>query len=112
MISNDKSCKLPNDIGLSDYCDEGINLGTLENPKYSCTDCQSISTKVTYQNEVINCLKREGGLVNCLEAEEDSKGNLQCMKCVSNFPFIYNETYNQNICDSKCGITIKLNFSL
>ena len=103
MISNDKHCRLPKDIGLSDYCEKGINLGTLQNPKYSCTICKDYTIPVKYQNGITNCHEPEGNLVNCLEAKEDSKGILQCNKCVSNFQFIYNNEYSQYICDSKCA---------
>ena len=102
MISNDKSCKLPKDIGLSDYCEEGINLGTLKNPIYSCIRCQINTVKVTNQKNITNCMNRENNLINCLEAIQESNNKYQCTKCVSNFPFIYNNVYNQNICDSKC----------
>ena len=59
MILNDKICKLPKDLGLSDYCEEGINLGTLKNPKYSCNKCKNYTTIVTNKNGINNCFKRK-----------------------------------------------------
>ena len=102
-IINEKSCKLPNLIGLNNDCIEGENIGTEINPQYSCINCRyNNNVKVINNNNIMNCHKQMGNLVNCLEAKEDSNGNIKCIKCASNFPLIYSNKYNQNICDSKC----------
>ena len=40
--------------------------------------------------------------VNCLEADEDKFGNIQCIECIKNYPFIWCDIYNHTICDDKC----------
>ena len=50
----------------------------------------------------MDCLQPVGELIRCLEAIEDEIGNRQCIKCVSDFQFIYSIDYNKNICDDKC----------
>ena len=50
-----------------------------------------------------DCLTRDGKLFNCLKATEDENGQIQCQNCTSNFPLIWNDIYNQTVCDNKCA---------
>ena len=52
-IINDKRCKNKNEIKLN-YCLEAENLGTIENPKYSCIKCESNSFVI---KEVVNIIQ-------------------------------------------------------
>ena len=101
-IVNDKSCKLPNEANLQEYCKEANNIGNEQNPKYSCLECKSLKdiniTKIIDFREVNDCYKRENELIRCLTGIKYENNAIQCTKCIST----YSEEYNQDICDEKC----------
>ena len=95
---------MPNNIGLSNNCDYATNLGTTENPKYSCINSKNNNASKVIKNEgIIDYLPQENELIRCSEAKEDN-GKLYCTKCINNYPFIWSNEYNQDICDDKCSI--------
>ena len=104
-ILNEKSCKLPNDISLSSDCLTANKVNNEGQTFYSCLSCKySSNVKVTNHLGKMDCLKPINELVYCREAIEDENGNRQCIKCQSDFQFIYSDIYNKNICDNKCDI--------
>ena len=104
-ILNDKNCRPPSVAGLNSFCREAINIGTEENPIYSCTSCKSgIYVNVTDYRNASDCYERKNELVLCQKATKDESGNLQCIKCLGNFQFTFSEVYNKNICSDYCGV--------
>ena len=107
-ILNDKSCKLPNEANLKEYCKEANNIGTEQNPKYSCLKCKSIENinliKIIDFREVNDCYKRENELIRCLTGIKYENNTIQCTKCISEFLFTYSDVYNRDICDEKCKV--------
>ena len=104
-ILNEKSCKLPEDINLSSDCLTANKVNNERLSFYSCLSCKSTSNvKVTNHLGKMDCLKPINELVYCREATEDENGNRQCIKCQSDFQFIFSEQYNKMICDNKCDI--------
>ena len=101
-ITNDKVCREPTKIKLSEDCTHAQNLGTKENPKYSCTTCKS-NIPIYNKEGIMNCYPRNGVLQYCQNGIIDEEGNLNCTKCLYNLPFVWSEIYNQTICDSKCS---------
>ena len=101
-ITNERVCREPTKVMLSPYCINAQNLGTKENPKYSCTTCNSNVLSIYNKEGIMNCYPREGVLQYCQNGIFDEKDNLNCTKCLYNLPFIWSEQYNQTICDSKC----------
>ena len=107
-------------------CQESINLGTRENPIYSCEKCYSLfEFEKTYQNEdftkIINyrnnvsiCFKKyyKIRLENCLEAKSINKDDIEkydCTKCKNNFILIYDEKENLHYCQYKYTDNLKSN---
>jgi hypothetical protein len=87
-ILNDKSCKLPNEANLKEYCKEANNIGTEQNPKYSCLQCKSLKdiiiTKVIDFREINDCYKSENELIRCLTGIKYENNTIQCTKRYSN----------------------------
>ena len=84
LIKNDKTCRKLNEIDLSEGCLEVINLGTVEEPLYSCEQCLNNYTKVIINsnNNKSNCYKREDDFWYCLEGLIEENGAHKCTKCV------------------------------
>ena len=102
-ILNDKNCRLPETAGLHSICREAINIGTEENPIYSCLSCKSYyHTNVTDRRGSHDCYYSTGELVLCEKATKDINNNLQCTKCFGNFKFINSTDYNKMICNENC----------
>ena len=91
-IKNTKKCRSYSQTNLNSYCLEAENLGTEEEPKYSCTKCASYSTKIIKSENLIDCYSRSNKLVYCLEGENINE--LKCTKCVENSQF-----NSSNLCE-------------
>ena len=62
-------------------CIEVNNIGTVENPIYSCNKCLNDGhVKLTNENNIIVCDSQINELTNCLEAKKES-GKKICTKC-------------------------------
>ena len=102
-ILNDKNCRLPQIAGLKSDCREANNIGNQSFPIYSCLSCKrKENVNVTDYRGANDCYERINELVYCLKAIKDIEGNLQCIKCIGNFKFIFSEIYNKTICDTNC----------
>ena len=95
-----------------DYCKEVIKINTTNNEeKYSCIECypnerydyNEIYALVKGYEGVVICKEPEGILKDCREGTEDINGILNCTRCYSNYPFIYNNETNQTTCNSNCS---------
>ena len=85
QIINDKTCRKLNDIGISPDCLEVENLGTVENPIYSCYKCKNNTAHIKINsNGKKNCYTRSGNFSFCSEGEIDENGHYICSKCVEN----------------------------
>ena len=82
-IANDKKCRRIKDIGISNYCEEFINLGTLNNSLYSCNKCQYGAIPVKIKSKGIqDCYLRSNNFNYCIEGEIEENGKHICKKCV------------------------------
>ena len=81
---NETKCKYRSDLGLSDLCLEISNIGTPQNPIYSCAKCQNNAVMITMnsQGKKKDCLDRSNNLLFCAEGEMDENGKSICSKCV------------------------------
>ena len=93
-IINDKICKKPEEMNLSFYCYEAENIGTEQNPIYSCSKCNDYTLNITNSYNINNCYERKGSLINCLEGVIDKNNNFKCTKCDINGHF-----NKSNICE-------------
>ena len=85
QIINDKTCRQLNEIGISYDCLEVENLGTVENPIYTCNKCKNITAHIKINsNGQKNCYTRSGNFSFCSEGEIDENGHYICSKCVEN----------------------------
>ena len=80
LVSTDKSCIIPTQVGLSDNCLEAEKIGD----KYSCGKCdpkyvivENISTKIK------NCYQKTDQLRFCLEGKLENN-KFACTKCDNN----------------------------
>ena len=81
-IVNDKTCRRIEDIGISVYCEEYINLGTPNNSLYSCNKCQYGATSVKIKSKGIqDCYLRSNNFHYCIEGEIEENGKHICKKC-------------------------------
>jgi hypothetical protein len=106
-ILNDKNCRLPSSANLGYFCDGANNIGTQSAPIYSCISCKSQPYHIDYTDVIDfrgahDCYVSKNELILCEKATKDETGNLQCTKCKGNFRFVFNQTYNKNICDENC----------
>ena len=98
LIIDEKRCKKSDEINLQ-KCYEAKNIGTEENPLYSCIKCFENTTKIIDKNNRIDCFERKNqNLSYCLEGEIDENNVLRCTKCISNSEFNSN-----NICECNYG---------
>ena len=104
-ILNDKNCRPPSDAGLNSICREAINIGTEENPIYSCTRCknQVLHVNVTDYRGASDCYERKNELILCEKGAKDVTGKIECKKCLGNFQLTFSDLYNKSICDENCG---------
>ena len=92
-IVNEKICKNKYDIYLWN-CDEAENIGTKEDPIYSCLKCYDYLARViTSENRTI-CENRYNKLVYCLEGVENNNYENNCTTCVKNA-----HLNNSNLCE-------------
>jgi len=105
LVTNDKRCKRPEDMNLT-YCASAYNKNTTDYPAYTCNSCINTNYVKLYKYieniQIMNCVKRTGKLIRCLEAKEQDDDNITCISCMSNFPYIWRTEYNQTVCDEKC----------
>ena len=105
-ISDEKKCLTPTEINLNSKCSEAKNIGTEDNPKYTCLKCtlNTLNTyiKITDPQNIANCESPNEQLNNCLEANKDENENVECTKCNYNLDLYYDETYKQKICSKLC----------
>ena len=82
-ITNDRTCRKLEEINLSEGCLEVVNLGTVEEPLYSCEQCLNNYTKVIINSNTNqkNCYKREDNFWYCLEGLVEENGEHKCTKC-------------------------------
>ena len=83
QITNDKTCRSSYEIGLSTYCKQVENLGTIEKPLYSCLNQQEpylvyLTNKST---GVKDYYMPENELLFCLEGTIELNGERKCNKC-------------------------------
>lgn len=84
QITNDKTCRKLDEIGLSLDCLEVENLGSIENPIYSCKKCKNFTAHIKINSKgVKNCYPRSDYFSFCLEGEIKNGSNI-CNKCVEN----------------------------
>ena len=131
IVIDEKSCRKPEELDLSIDCIKAKTLTTSVGLIYTCLQCKyslenynfydylgivyirdekKITTsyleywnvKLTIHLGKMDCLKQNNELQNCLAANEDEKGIRICTKCIYNYPFKYDDTYQHNICDNKC----------
>ena len=97
-IINDKVCRTNDEIKLSSFCLEVINIGNITNPIYSCSKCHDESAKIIDYNyyNITNCFEREDRLAYCLEGIKDRDFNYTCIKCVQNANLTENNICNCN----------------
>ena len=93
-IINDKICKKPKELNLSNDCLEAKNIGTEEKPIYSCIKCNDYTANITNSKNINNCYERDGELAYCLEGIIDKNNNIKCTKCITNGHF-----KKTNICE-------------
>ena len=75
FISKDKTCRNPREIGLSNSCRKIENLGTIDNPKYSCVSCQSDMVYVANESAgIYDCFVKRDNFQYCLEGVIGSNG--------------------------------------
>jgi hypothetical protein len=81
---NEAKCKYIEDFGLSDLCSDIENIGTPQNPIYSCAECQNNAVMLTMnsQGKKKDCFYRSNNLLFCTEGEMDENGKSKCSKCV------------------------------
>ena len=82
-VINQNICINQTDFKLS-YCEEAENIGTEQNPIYSCIRCIPDYFTLVKQNNKKTCMLRGGKFSFCLEGEIDDKNNYICNKCVNN----------------------------
>ena len=101
LIEDDAVCKLSSIINLNETCERAIRL---ENGDYSCTKCRKGNyTLMTRYNNTNDCYPGRKELINCDEGNEDIDGTSLCRNCKYHYPLIWNEKYNQYVCDNKCA---------
>ena len=102
-ILNDKNCRLPSDADLKSDCREANNIGTENNPIYSCLRCKWFyNVNVTDNIGVSDCYPGNNDLILCQTATKYENGTIQCDKCLGNFRFIYSDLYKKKICNENC----------
>ena len=81
---NETICKYKSDLGISDLCAEIENLGTPQNPIYSCARCSNNAVILTRnsKDKIKDCNYSNYNLSFCAEGEEDENGNIACTKCI------------------------------
>ena len=84
---------------MSQACLEAINLGTVEEPLYSCERCLNNYTKIKINSTtgIKDCVKKEDNLWYCLEGLIEENGAYKCTKCVE---FASLNSSNQCECNS------------
>ena len=108
LIVDEYVCKFFSNIYLNNSC---ITAKRTENDTFECIQCHPSYVLVNIFNEKIECYPPEGKLVYCKEGYRDINGNLSCIKCINNYPFIWSEEYNQAICDNKCAFGFFLRYN-
>ena len=116
-IKGENRCTQPSEINLSSNCIEAENIGTEENPLYSCLFCGNYiyNNQINYirNNHIVevtnhlgkmDCFYENNETIHCLEATEAENGDIQCIKCIYDYRFIYSEEYQKNICDNRCEL--------
>ena len=78
---NETKCKYIIELGLSDLCSEIENIGTSQNPIYSCAKCQNNAVTMNYKDKKKDCLDRSYNRSFCAEGEMDENGKFICSKC-------------------------------
>ena len=96
---NDKTCRTRYDLGLSPDCLKFKNLGTPDDPLYSCLKCKNYLAIVTNNsNGAKDCFQRKDNLSYCLEGyheENNEKTQIyKCLNCVE-----HSTLNNYNICE-------------
>ena len=89
IIKGENICRNIAEINLSLDCLEITNIGTTENPIYSCDECNSNFSLIALQinsTYIKDCYNRNknNNLSYCLSGEIDENGNFICDKCVEN----------------------------
>ena len=106
-IINEKKCLLAyenyQNTDLNYLCLEANNIGTAENPIYTCVNCLHESlVKIKDTNNQQYCGMPEDKLINCLEATKDEYEKIECTKCNYNLDLINDEESNQMVCPEVC----------
>ena len=106
-IIEEKKCLPYGKINLSYYCEKAKNIGTIDQPVYSCINCSS-DQYVQVDDSSKNIMDCDFAynyfgtyLVNCKTAQK-SNGNKICNSCNYGLKIYYNETYNTNMCPDSC----------
>ena len=101
-ISNEKKCLEQKNTNLGFGCSKAINIGTQENPIYTCINCLVDElVKIKDTQNITYCGFSEN-LINCLEATKDENGKIECTKCNYNLDLYYDKKHNQTICSKLC----------
>ena len=74
FINNDNNCKSSDKIGLSNNCVNATNLGTIENPEYSCIkSINNNTTIIIKKGGIIDYVPQINEFIGCLEAKEENE---------------------------------------
>ena len=96
-VINQKKCINTTDFGLY-ACFEAENIGTEQNPIYSCTKCASNHFLLKNKNNQVTCGYRSGKLSYCQEGKAIEKYKEECTQCSPNSHF-----NNSKICNCDTG---------
>ena len=94
LLINDSTCKNISEIDISNKCSKIENIGSVEEPIYSCYQCNYNYTLVINVDGIKYCFLKDNNFSYCSERKMDENGNIDCISCVENANF-----NNYNICE-------------
>ena len=105
-LSNEKRCLVPQTDDINYLCYEANNIGTEDNPIYSCIKClDDMIPKIKYKTNKVACEAILGvvGLSNCIEGTKNENGAIECTKCNFGLTRTYDEINKKMVCPDSCG---------
>ena len=92
-IINEKICKYPSEISLSDFCLRAEKVELESGFKYSCIECENPYKKTKKLNNITDCIFSYN-LDYCSNGEKDLNDIAICTECVKNAQF----NKKKNVC--------------
>ena len=92
-IINEKICKYPSEISLSDFCLRAEKVELESGFKYSCIECENPYKKTKKLNNITDCIFSYN-LDYCSNGEKDLNDIVICTECVKNAQF----NKKKNVC--------------